>query len=241
MNYIIDPKFREQFEIAHPTQRYSTVLAAAPADFVGTEERISPIVELVCVEMGAAFSTTGTALPPWRQPASMLSKWRPRRSEEAVVGPPGLPDSLGGLPMASALSRRTVSADGGPVAVTLNVDCRRATEPSAAPPRRLHRCPVLGALGMNAAGAFSPPGARPFRKAARELSRADAAHRASSLLAAQLTSATPGASRLPAEPTKFSGLGAKLGEDPPQKVMDTNSSTGFPAGAVQYSSLLTGL
>jgi uncharacterized protein (TIGR01615 family) len=82
MNYIIDPKFKEQFEIAHPTERYQKVLDAIPREFVGTEDRITALVEVLCGEMKEAFEQTGVTLPPWRQAGSMLSKWRPRRSED---------------------------------------------------------------------------------------------------------------------------------------------------------------
>ena len=119
VNYLVDPKFREQFEIAHASPRYAAVLAAAPADFVGTEERIVPLVELLCAEMSAAFRAAGATLPPWRQAGAMLSKWRPRRSEDAGAKPPpaaaarrrraqprgqlvGQP--AGGLPMAAPLA-----------------------------------------------------------------------------------------------------------------------------------------
>ena len=33
------------------------------------------------------LQVTGSTLPPWRQSASMMSKWRPRRSEDVVITP----------------------------------------------------------------------------------------------------------------------------------------------------------
>ena len=57
--YLVDPKFREQFQIAHPSPRYEALLAAVPAWFVGSEERLIPLVELLCAEMSAAFRATG--------------------------------------------------------------------------------------------------------------------------------------------------------------------------------------
>lgn len=83
--YIVDTRFKEQFEIAHATPRYQRVLAALPRDFVGSEEHMVWLVEFLCEEMSAAFKAAGTALPPWRQAASMMSKWRPRRSEDCDV------------------------------------------------------------------------------------------------------------------------------------------------------------
>ncbi len=56
---LVDPKFKEQFEIAHPTARYAALLDEVPACFVGTEERLVALVELLCSEMSAAFRGTG--------------------------------------------------------------------------------------------------------------------------------------------------------------------------------------
>lgn len=82
---IIDPCFREQFEIAHATPRYAAVLEALPAVYVGPEDRMPALVELLCTEMSLAFKAQNVLLPPWRQAKSMLSKWQPRRSLEEHV------------------------------------------------------------------------------------------------------------------------------------------------------------
>ena len=66
--YLVDQKFKEQFEIAHPTERYSELLDGLPAFFVGTEDRLVTLVELLCSEMSAAFQTTGIFLPKWPLP-----------------------------------------------------------------------------------------------------------------------------------------------------------------------------
>lgn len=79
---IVDPRFREQFQIAHTTPRYERLLSAAPAEIVAPSDRLAQLVEIMCAEMATAFTETGTPLPPWRQTAAMLSKWQPRRSEE---------------------------------------------------------------------------------------------------------------------------------------------------------------
>ena len=85
--YVVDPVFKDQFEIAKPTPRYAALLASLPDDFVGPMEHVIPLVSFLCSEIAAAFQEEGTLLPPWRQASSMLSKWRPRRSsEENVMG-----------------------------------------------------------------------------------------------------------------------------------------------------------
>ncbi|EFN52138.1 expressed protein [Chlorella variabilis] len=106
MSYVLDPRFRDQFEIAHATPRYTKILEAVGSDVVTTQDRLTRVVEILCSEMAHAFQETGTPLPPWRQHAAMLSKWLPRRSEEvdltaalnngAGLQPTGLP--LGGIP-----------------------------------------------------------------------------------------------------------------------------------------------
>lgn len=86
VSYIVDPAFREQFEIPHVSTRYAAILAHLPRVFIGTEERVGPLVELLCSEIGAAFKLAGATLPPWRASPAMLSKWRPRKSTDCVLG-----------------------------------------------------------------------------------------------------------------------------------------------------------
>lgn len=81
-NFVVDPCFKEQFEIAHVTPRYACILAEVPAAFIGTEEQIIALVEVMSKEISLAFQQSGATLPPWRHTASMLSKWQPRKSED---------------------------------------------------------------------------------------------------------------------------------------------------------------
>lgn len=104
--YVVDPRFREQFEIAHATPRYERCLAALGPEVVGSQDRLGRLVELMCREMAAAFAESGTPLPPWRQQAAMMSKWQPRRSEEVLLGPmqlaPAVANAAGALSPAGA-------------------------------------------------------------------------------------------------------------------------------------------
>ena len=75
---IVDPYFREQFQISQTTDRYNRILNTAPMEVVATSDRLCHIVEIICEEMAAAFSETERSLPPWRQTAAMLSKWQPQ-------------------------------------------------------------------------------------------------------------------------------------------------------------------
>lgn len=80
--YIVDPCFKEQFEIPHVNPRYTRIMSDVPVSFIGTEEQVIAIVELMSKEISHAFQQAGATLPPWRQAASMLSKWQPRKSED---------------------------------------------------------------------------------------------------------------------------------------------------------------
>jgi uncharacterized protein (TIGR01615 family) len=86
--HIIDPYFKEQFIIAAPSSRYQRLLDALPEAFVGPEPFLLALVDLLCREMAASFKQQGSVMPPWRQPASILSKWQPspRRSVDSPVG-----------------------------------------------------------------------------------------------------------------------------------------------------------
>ena len=64
--YVIDPCFREQFEIANPTAQYSAVLAEVPREFVGTEERVTQLVELLSAELKKSFQVSHWLCVCWR-------------------------------------------------------------------------------------------------------------------------------------------------------------------------------
>ena len=53
--YVVDPHFREQFEIARPTTSYRGLLAAIPDVVVLPEEQVSHLVQMLCHELGECF------------------------------------------------------------------------------------------------------------------------------------------------------------------------------------------
>lgn len=83
--YIVDPSFKEQFEIPQPTAAYAALLELVPAEFVGTSSRLIPLVQTLCAEMVASFEANGLTLPPWRRSQSMLTKWLPSRSRDVCM------------------------------------------------------------------------------------------------------------------------------------------------------------
>ncbi|MEW5306799.1 MAG: hypothetical protein WDW36_009237 [Sanguina aurantia] len=98
MEFIIEPSFRSQFEIPHPTAEYQSVLAALPEMFVGTGSRLTPLVQVLT--------------------SSMLSKWLPARARDTSVGGP--PDAPRSASHSSSSSRRG-STDTPPYAFAAEV------------------------------------------------------------------------------------------------------------------------
>lgn len=81
-SYIVDIEFRAQFQVAHATLQYRTLVSNMDGEFIGTPTKLRNVIQLLCDEMALAFRELDMGLPPWRQTNSMLSKWCPRRSED---------------------------------------------------------------------------------------------------------------------------------------------------------------
>lgn len=82
---VVEPRFREQFAIAHPTAEYEALLQAVPACFVGSVANLESIVKLLCEQMVAAFKIQGLPVPPWRTRQALLSKWSPTQLAELAA------------------------------------------------------------------------------------------------------------------------------------------------------------
>lgn len=87
IDFIVEPHFREQFEISHATPRYTGLLNLLPLVMVGTAAQLAPLVQLLCSEMSLAFEEWGLSLPPWRQSKSLLSKWLPSKARDYDLSP----------------------------------------------------------------------------------------------------------------------------------------------------------
>lgn len=61
---------------------YNEVLHSIPEVYVGIASRLRPLVRVLGAEMAAAFAAAGAVTPPWRTPASLLSKWLPKVSRD---------------------------------------------------------------------------------------------------------------------------------------------------------------
>jgi len=85
--YIVDPCFRDQFDVHRPTPGYMMLFEGIPETLVVPEERVPQVVNLLCTEMLQVFKHEGIIVPPWRKASSMITKWLPRRSlDETPMG-----------------------------------------------------------------------------------------------------------------------------------------------------------
>jgi len=71
----VDGDFREHFVIAKPSPRYERLLGLVPDHFVGPLDSLVDAVHTLCDAARDSFEENGLALPVWRQPKGMLSKW----------------------------------------------------------------------------------------------------------------------------------------------------------------------
>lgn len=68
----MDLTFKEQFQVAKPTDRYKQLLDCLPDVYVAPEAAVTPLVNFLCQEIACAFRANGTVLPPWRHVSRAL-------------------------------------------------------------------------------------------------------------------------------------------------------------------------
>lgn len=85
LEFVVDPEFKQHFEIPHPSPLYQEILSSLPQAFVGTPGKLAPLVQLLCAEMANSFDVRGLTLPPWRRSKSMLTKWLPVKSRDVCL------------------------------------------------------------------------------------------------------------------------------------------------------------
>ena len=75
MDTIIEPRFKEMFQIGPATPLFTSLLESVPEQFVGHPSKLALLAEMLSAESVKAFKEQGWTLPPWRKVASMLAKW----------------------------------------------------------------------------------------------------------------------------------------------------------------------
>lgn len=83
---IVEPYFRDHFEVAKPCSCYLEILTEAPSEFVGSRESLFSLVRLLSYEIAHHFSERGMRVPPWRQLKGILSKWFPANAKDTEYG-----------------------------------------------------------------------------------------------------------------------------------------------------------
>ncbi|KAJ1427154.1 hypothetical protein SESBI_09809 [Sesbania bispinosa] len=73
--YIIEISLVTEFEIARPTNQYSSLLDVFPSVFVGKVEELKRVVRLMCTAMKGSMKSMDLHIPPWRRNGYMQAKW----------------------------------------------------------------------------------------------------------------------------------------------------------------------
>lgn len=105
---IVDPFFRDQFEMAKATPQYMRLIQSLPQVVACTECQLRQLVKILCREMHEVFTRRGICIPPWRSKDSLLSKWKlpaaayPRRDRVELSTYPAMQSACCYAPTASA-------------------------------------------------------------------------------------------------------------------------------------------
>ncbi|XP_041024132.1 uncharacterized protein LOC121264870 [Juglans microcarpa x Juglans regia] len=73
--YIVEVLLAREFEIARPTDRYTSLLDVFPPIFVGTVEDLKQVVRLMCRAIKESMKSSDMHVPPWRRNGYMQFKW----------------------------------------------------------------------------------------------------------------------------------------------------------------------
>ncbi|CAI7758088.1 unnamed protein product [Closterium sp. NIES-53] len=94
--FIVDLDFRAQFQIARPTREYASALESTPLIFVGRQERLVRLVEVVSGAMRGALRAQGMHIPPWRKGEYLHAKWMAAVTLRVVCEAKGMANGMGG-------------------------------------------------------------------------------------------------------------------------------------------------
>lgn len=72
---IVDVDFQSQFEIARPTHSYVSALKFLPIIFVGSEEKLRQVLQVMAEAVKMSLKQNSMPLPPWRTLEYMNAKW----------------------------------------------------------------------------------------------------------------------------------------------------------------------
>ncbi|KAI9161509.1 hypothetical protein LWI28_018121 [Acer negundo] len=75
IRYIIEVNLAGEFEIARPTDGYTSLLGVFSPIFVGKPEELKKIVRQMCAAVKESMKSVEMHMPPWRRNGYMQSKW----------------------------------------------------------------------------------------------------------------------------------------------------------------------
>lgn len=73
--FFVDINFREQFEIARPTDEYNGLLQQLPTLFVGRADKLCEILKVMCNAARRSLREREMCVPPWRKFRYVQFKW----------------------------------------------------------------------------------------------------------------------------------------------------------------------
>ncbi|KAL5097469.1 hypothetical protein RYX36_001796 [Vicia faba] len=73
--YIIEVSLASEFEIARPTNQYSSLLEIFPMIFVGKVEEFKRVVRLMCSAIKGSMKRMDLHVAPWRRNLYMQTRW----------------------------------------------------------------------------------------------------------------------------------------------------------------------
>ncbi|GAV65199.1 DUF506 domain-containing protein [Cephalotus follicularis] len=73
--YIVEVFVAGEFEIARPTNRYTSLLDLCPQVLVARPEELKQLVMLMCAALRESMKSVDLHMPPWRRNGYMQAKW----------------------------------------------------------------------------------------------------------------------------------------------------------------------
>lgn len=92
VEYVVDPHFKETFNVGVMSANYSAVWHSLPQVFVGMPCQLQPVVQLLCEEVELSFLEAGRPCPPWREWAATINRWMSDQYVDILVPEPTATD-----------------------------------------------------------------------------------------------------------------------------------------------------
>lgn len=128
IDFIVEVRFKEHFEIPYPTDRYAAIMQSTPEEVVTSAANLTPLVHLLSSELSIAFNAKELSLPPWRQAKSLLSKWLPSKSKDVDMSTPSGSPRAGSPSVCCGMSSASPGSQGWLTPRTLSMVTPKAVD-----------------------------------------------------------------------------------------------------------------